>query len=130
MEPKYASIFRRYFSSVIDYILLLIAFMFLMSSIKTLGNDRTTNAVSFIIVIAILFFYEPLLTSKACTIGQLITGVRVRRLTDLNRISFLSAFLRYIVKNILGIISFFTIPFSNKNRGLHDMASGSVVIEK
>ncbi len=55
-------------------------------------------------------------------------GVRVRRFPSLERISLLMAYGRIIVKALLGILSFFTLPFSKNRRAIHDMAARSIVI--
>ena len=127
MESKYPTILRRYFSSLIDGILLLSIFIGSLSLIE--GNDQITSTFRFVLPLIIILFYEPLLTSKACTFGQLLTGIRVRRITDLNKISIFSAYVRYLVKFILGFISFFSILFSDKSRAIHDFSSGTVVIQ-
>jgi uncharacterized RDD family membrane protein YckC len=55
-------------------------------------------------------------------------GIRVRKKILHENISIPSAYLRIIVKLFLGLISFFTIPFSDKKRAIHDFAVDSVVI--
>lgn len=127
MEAKYPTILRRYFSTLIDGIILLVVFIVSLSLIE--GKDQITSTIRFVVPIMIIFFYEPLLTSKACTIGQLITQIRVRKITDLKRISIILAYVRYFVKIFLGFISFFSIIFSNKGRAIHDFSSGTVVIQ-
>ncbi|PKL38336.1 MAG: hypothetical protein CVV44_10630 [Spirochaetae bacterium HGW-Spirochaetae-1] len=128
MEMKYPTILRRYLSSFIDGILLLVIFFLSLSLIE--GKDQVTSTVRFILPIVTVILYEPLLTSKACTFGQLLTGIRVRKIADLKKISVFSAYMRYTVKFILGFISFFSIIFSDKSRAIHDFSSGSIVVNK
>jgi len=128
MGIKYPTILQRYLSSFIDGILLLSIFFLSLSLIN--GTDQMTSTVRFLLPIGIVFLYEPLLTSKACTFGQLLMGIRVRNLSDNEKISIMSAYGRYIVKVFLGFFSFFSILFSEKSRAVHDFSSGSLVVRK
>jgi uncharacterized RDD family membrane protein YckC len=74
--------------------------------------------------------YPSILRRYFSTLGQKITGIRVRSLEDNHNISLIRAYVRIVVKLFLGIISFFTIPFSKKKRAIHDMAVGSLVAFK
>jgi uncharacterized RDD family membrane protein YckC len=74
------------------------------------------------------FVYEPFCTSFSCTLGQKLTGIRVRMLSSYERISLPRAYLRIVVKLFLGLISFFSLPFSKNRRAIHDFAVGSIVI--
>jgi len=128
MIKKYPTILRRYMSSFIDAILLMIIFSFSVSFFE--GKNNTVAFMKFAVPVFIFIFYEPVLTSTGCTIGQLITGIRVRKIKDLKKISFFSAFVRYMLKSLLGFISFFSIIFSEKNRAIHDYGAGTIVINK
>ncbi len=75
-----------------------------------------------------VFCYEPICVSFFCTLGQKITGIRVRRLGTLKKIPFPFAFVRYFLKILLGLISLFAIIFSKERRAIHDFASGSIVV--
>ena len=125
-EIQYPSIVRRYLSSFIDGMFIIVACI-IVSYIFQQNNDITVKfRVGLIILLAVT--YEPVCTSKFCTLGQKITVIRIRRLPDYKRLGILSAFLRSIVKLFLGLISFFTIPFTKKCRAIHDFASRSIVI--
>lgn len=74
--------------------------------------------------------YEPLLTTIGCTLGQKVAGVRVRKYSDSSKtINIAQAYLRFIIKFFLGFISFFTITTNKERRAMHDLISGTVVIE-
>ncbi len=92
-------------------------------------NDHAMTVKARVVTIVFLFFiYEPLCTSKFCTIGQIMTGIRVRSLNEEGKISIQMAYIRIIFKLLLGFISFFTIPFTKHKRAIHDLIVGSVVI--
>ncbi|OGW26198.1 MAG: hypothetical protein A2X59_03110 [Nitrospirae bacterium GWC2_42_7] len=123
---QYPSIPRRYLSTVIDSILVLSLF-FIISFIFQEDSFYIKN-IRIALVVSIVIIYEPLFTSKLCTLGQKLTSIRVRDAGSRQKISLVSAFVRSFVKLILGIISFFSIPFTRKKRGVHDFAASSVVI--
>lgn len=125
---SYPSIVRRYLSSFIDGIFLLAVFILSLALIDS--RNQTISVIRFSLPLVIMILYEPVLSSKACTIGQFLTRIRVRRVNDSGRISLCSGLIRYLVKLSLGFWSFFSIIFSEKSRAIHDYASGSIVICK
>ena len=126
MDVRYPSIVRRYLSTLIDSLILLAIFLFLISI--EIGDGTAYKKYQFAGAILIVLIYEPVLTSKLCTIGQYLAGIRIRRMKDYARISIPSAYLRYLVKILLGLYSFFSVLFSERYRAVHDFASGTVVI--
>ena len=126
MEIEYPSILRRYFSTFIDGMLIiciLIASAYIFES-----ENQIATSIRIGLILFIFFVYEPIFTACFCTLGQKLTGIRVRKIYDRDNISIIQAYIRIIIKLFLGIISFFTIPFSNKKRAIHDMVVGSLVI--
>ena len=124
MEIEYPSLLRRYLSTAIDG--LLIVFMIIMSGYLFQSENLVYIRVGLILFMFLV--YEPLFTSVFCTLGQKITGIRVRKAALKEKINIFQAYIRIFVKLILGIISFFTIPFSKNKRAIHDMVVGSIVI--
>ena len=122
----YPTITRRYLSTFIDGILVLV--FFIIISFIFQQDSGNMQAIRISLILSMFFVYEPLCTSKLCTLGQKLTGIRVRQFSSRQRISLLAAYGRILVKLILGLISFFTIPFSKGKRGLHDFAASSIVI--
>lgn len=128
MEIEYPSILRRYLSTFLDGLLVLsmvISISYLFDS-----EDHISTGIRVAILLFMFFVYEPVFTAFLCTLGQCVTGIRVRKMNHVDHINLIQAYLRIFVKLILGIISFFTIPFSKNKRAIHDMAVGSLVIYK
>jgi len=128
MEYEYPGIVRRYFSSVIDGLFVISAVV--LASYALQSSDGITEKLRVFIILGMFFVYEPLCTSLFCTLGQGLTGIRVRKLFTLRRISIPAAYFRTIVRLFWGIISFFTIPLSTDRRAIHEFAVGSIVIYK
>lgn len=127
MNVEYPTILRRYLSTFIDGWLVLISLFILPYFI---GDRENTLYFRLIIVAVVLFCYEPLLTSKFCTLGQKIMGIRIRKFGNYKKLSFPVAFLRVTIKGLLGFISLFSIIFSKDKRAIHDYVSDSIVILK
>jgi len=126
MVYQYPTILRRYLSTFIDGLLIII--VLLAVSYVFANNTGASGQIRVGILIFMFFIYEPLCTSLGCTVGQKITGVRVRKRFLHKRISIPAAYLRIILKILLGFISFITILFTKDKRAIHDFAAGSVVI--
>ncbi len=127
MQTSYPSIVRRYLSTFID--MWIVIGVYFVSFIALQGSDNFISTVRFIAPTLFLILYEPVLTSRFYTIGQLITGIRVRNDHDLKRISIIKAYIRSFIKIFLGFISFFSIIFSDKSKAVHDYAATSIVID-
>ena len=125
---EYPTIVRRYISTAIDSIFI-ISMMILVSYIFQQDNEQVTN-VRVGMILFLFFVYEPICTSWYCTIGQKLTGIRVRTMFNHEKISLPKAYLRIITKCLLGILSFFTIPLSKDKRAIHDFVVGSIVLEE
>lgn len=126
MEPDYPSIARRYLATFIDGMFVIFVMIVAASVFQEKNELSTILRVG--IVLVMFFVYEPLCTSKFCTVGQSVMKIRVRKHDSYERISIPSAYIRFITKLFLGIISFFSIPFTEEKRGIHDFAVNSVVI--
>ena len=122
---EYPTILRRYLSSFIDGCFIVVSVILVP---YVIGDEENTLSVRIIIAAIFLFVYEPLFTSKLCTLGQKTTGIRIRKFGNYQRLSFPVALLRVMIKGLLGFISLFSIIFSKDKRAIHDYASDSIVI--
>jgi uncharacterized RDD family membrane protein YckC len=127
-QEEYPSILKRYLSTIIDS-MFVISMMIFVGYMFQNDNQMATN-VRVGVILFLFFVYEPICTSKYCTIGQKITGIRVRAMFLRQNISIPKAYLRIIMKILLGFLSFFTIPFTKNKRAIHDLVASTVVIEK
>jgi uncharacterized RDD family membrane protein YckC len=128
MTCDYPTITLRYLSTVVDVVFIL-SIIILVSYVFQASSDITIN-VRFALILFMFFAYEPFFTSLFCTVGQKITGMRVRKKGSLQHISIPAAYLRTLIKVILGFISFFTILFEKDKRAIHDLVVGSIVVYK
>jgi uncharacterized RDD family membrane protein YckC len=126
-SSKYPPILRRYPATFIDGIIIVFLYIILADILE--GRMDLNLITRVLLGCILLFLYEPVLTSRFCTIGQKIMGVRVRHADSGGKISILNACIRIVVKLLLGAVSFFLIPATRKGRGVHDFAAGSVVVK-
>ena len=124
---SYPSISDRVQSTFIDSVLI-IALMFAFSALL----DKVANPPEYIRIV--LFFslfgiYEPVCVTLGCTLGNYMKGIRVRQVDNhKKRINFFQAFIRYLIKILLGWLSFLSVHMNRERRALHDLAAGSVVV--
>lgn len=124
-EVEYPPLVKRIQALFVDSILILL--LFSLSSVLLENGAATWLKVS--IYVFAIFLYEPtLIAFTGNTIGQKLVGIKVVRHTQkMQNLSIIKALLRVIVKFLLGWISFLSITFNSEKRGLHDLASGSIV---
>jgi uncharacterized RDD family membrane protein YckC len=130
-EPvRYPSLSDRVQSTFID--VLIIVFMMVLISGWLEGKDEEApDWLRIALFFGLWAFYEPVATSLGGTVGNLVKGIRVRRMSDPSRrIAFPAAFIRYVLKTALGWISFLTMHSNTERRAIHDFAAGSVMICK
>ena len=124
--PQTPSILRRYMSTFIDIVFILS--VFIAVSFVATGDSAFASLTRISILFFMIFIYEPVFTSRFCTLGQKIMGIRVRNIDTYKHISIPAAYLRYAVKMVLGFYSFISIPSSKQRRALHDFATDTIVI--
>jgi uncharacterized RDD family membrane protein YckC len=133
MSVNYPSLSKRVQSIFID-LLFMILLMFLAGLIleKINGNSEEGDEwLRAILFVSIWGVYEPVAMTLGCTVGNLLTKIRVRQFGNIaKKINIFQAYLRFIIKFFLGWLSFITISFNEEKRAIHDLASGTIVLEK
>jgi uncharacterized RDD family membrane protein YckC len=122
---QYPNALRRYLATLVDMAVMW-AGIFLIARLQVAtGSD----ALAYTLVAALLLFYEPMLTVYASTLGQVVMRFKVRTPGDLRRIRLAQAYARFVVKYLLGVISFLTMPTRSDRRAIHDLAAETIVVE-
>jgi len=125
LPKKLPALYQRYFATLIDY-MFVFACAYAVSIYTPIFNGA--SAETFIPIIAALFIYDALLTSKLCTVGQFMFRFRVRNYKDLSRIGFSLALKRTVIKLVLGIYSLIAILFNRERRAVHDLITDTIAI--
>jgi uncharacterized RDD family membrane protein YckC len=132
METRYPDLKTRVQSTFIDG-LFMIALMFAAAKIFDTGDDDegTAGWVKAVVFGGIWIIYEPVATTLGSTLGNYLMNIRVRKNGDTGlRLNIGQALVRFILKFFLGWVSFLTIHSNKEKRAIHDLAAGSIVIEK
>lgn len=125
---EYPTLGDRVQSTFIDT-LVIVGCMFLFAAMLDRYED-VPDWVRATLFLGIWFVYEPLCTSLGCSLGQYLKGIRVRESDNISkRINIFQALFRYLIKMLLGWISFLTIGSNREQRAIHDIAVGSVVVK-
>ncbi len=126
--PNFPPLVKRFQSLIIDLVFIIIC-MALFSQLFAKSDEDGNGALKGFLLFGLFFLYEPFCMAFGCTIGNYVSGIRVRKFQDEEkRISLSNSYLRFIVKSLLGTISFFTVTSNKSKRAIHDMAAGSIMV--
>lgn len=126
---EYPTLSDRVQSTFIDTVFIIVL-MFVFASVLE-RYDNSPDWIRIALFFGIWGIYEPVCTTLGFTIGNYVKRIRVRRVADTTkRINIVQAFFRYVLKALLGWISFLTIHSNPQRRAIHDLAVGSVMIKK
>jgi uncharacterized RDD family membrane protein YckC len=133
VEFEYASTGQRFLNWLIDYVLMIIAFIFILGLLSGLGgradgyaeeNSSGLDFESYLVILAVYVGYYTLCESlfKGRTLGKLITGTRAVR-TNNEPLRLKDAFLRSLIR----IVPFEV--FSGFGRPWHDSWTETMVVK-
>lgn len=127
-EAEYPPLVKRIQALFVDSLLILL--LFSLSSVF-LGNGSATWLKVGIFIFSVILYEPTLIAFTGNTLGQKIVGIRVTRRSEPQKnISLIQAYIRVVVKFLLGWVSFLSIIFNREKRALHDLASSSIVLYK
>jgi uncharacterized RDD family membrane protein YckC len=132
-DKHYPALSRRVGSILIDSLFIVLV-MFLLTDLfekllKT--NEENEGLIRAVCFIALWGLYEPIAMTLGGTIGNYIIGIKVRKYSDSDKnINIIQAFGRFIIKMVLGWISFISIGFNKEKRAIHDLATGTLMLER
>ena len=129
MEREYALLPDRVKAAFIDAVVL-VALMYLTSEILALF-DNVPDYVRMSLFILFTFLYDPIFTSVfGKTIGHSYSGIKVQQDNDSNKkVIFPLALIRFIIKYLLGWLSFLTVTGDERRKAIHDYAAKSIVLK-
>jgi uncharacterized RDD family membrane protein YckC len=127
-RPAYASFSARALALVTDLALTALGLVFLVFVGTALDQVPGSGRVEVALLWSLVLLYEPLLVSRrGATIGHRRYGLRVV-MPDGARPSFPRAFARYVVKAILGILSFVPMFLTRRHQALQDLLTQTQVV--
>ena len=127
-QENFPPLIKRFQSLIIDQVFIILC-MVVFSQLLSNTNEESTGALRGFLLFGLFFLYEPFCMAFGCSIGNYVAGIRVRKFGEEEmRINIFQSYLRFIVKILLGIISFFTVTSNKYKRAIHDMAAGSIMV--
>ena len=128
MTAAYAAFGRRLWAVALDAIVAGFGIVAI-----TIVGDLTRNVpgsgrVLVVLLYALIFLYEPLLVwGFGATIGQRAANLRVVDDATGGNPPFWRAFVRFVLKTVLGLPSFIAMAFTRRHQALHDKLTHTTV---
>lgn len=123
----YASLPTRIKASTLDFVIIVMWILFIPLVITMQGS--AFNALRAFLILGVTLLYEPVMVSIfSATLGHKILGLKVVDENTDMRLSFSTAFLRWLGKSILGPFSMIYMFFGRKHQMIHDKLTKSMVI--
>ncbi|HEY8084673.1 MAG TPA: RDD family protein [Methylophilaceae bacterium] len=130
--PAYAALSKRVRAACFDTAILALLFFptWIVIDVSAATNVALKVVLYLIPSIPMLVIDLGFVAVTGGTIGHHLFKVRVIRKNGGGNISFLAATIRFVVKMLLGWTAFIFIQNTGRHQALHDMAAGSIVIDK
>jgi RDD family len=123
----YARFTRRIQGLMIDNMIIIIGFIFAIFLAASTGLNGAARAIG-LAAFGALLLYEPVLVStRGGTIGHSLRNLRVVNDRTGGNIGFVAAFVRFVVKVLLGWISFIAMLTTQRHQAFHDVITHSTV---
>ena len=121
----YAKIWPRMKAILIDGFIVMGAFL---AAALVGANLAGSGAVAFVVWVAFWILYDPLMVSRTGgTIGHHVQNLRVVSDRTGRNPSLVVAFVRNVVKGVLGLVSLLAMAGSRRQKALHDLIAGTTV---
>jgi uncharacterized RDD family membrane protein YckC len=125
---RYATFTGRFRALVIDNLCISTLGIALFFASDVVGDVPGATRVMLLLLVAVILLYEPLQVSRrGATIGHRYAHLRVVDARTGSWPSFGRAFVRFLIKTMLGVISFFTMELSRRHQAVHDLLTHTTV---
>ena len=126
-QALYARLLPRFQALVVD----LAAYLAATVLFVLLGSAVPYDAVASLMVyswIGVLLLYEPIMVWRfGGTLGHMWRNLQVVSNRTDGRPPLIDAFIRWLVKSVAGVLSFFFMALTKRHQALHDIASATTV---
>lgn len=124
----YANFSRRLHALSIDSLVIVALTLLVVALAPRLEGVVPVRVALFLAWWSAIFLYEPIMVWRGGgTFGHRAMNLQVVDDRTLANVSLPKALARFVLKAILGIVSFLTMRFSRRHRAMHDIATGSSV---
>ncbi|MGO4682832.1 RDD family protein [Hyphomicrobium sp. 2TAF46] len=126
-EPKYARFTRRIQAMAIDAILFFAGILACLSLVTATNNQWVAWVIGTAFCVALIFYEAAMVAATGGTIGHWRKNLRVVDDRTGGNISLARAFIRFIVKGLLGWLSFVAMLLTKRRQAFHDVLTRSTV---
>ena len=125
----YPRLIKRVRAVLIDSVLLPVAVFGTLIVGDALGVSHPFGKA--LLILAPIFFLEPgLVAFTGGTVGHHLLKIRITRMDGMRNINILAATVRFVVKLLLGWLSFIFVLTTARHQAVHDLVARSMVIHK
>jgi len=125
---RYATFTRRFRALVIDNLFLSFTSVALFFLGDAVSDVPGATRLVLLLIVALILLYEPVLVSRrGATIGHAVARLRVVDVRTGRSPSFGRAFVRFLIKGILGLPSFITMALDRRHQAVHDLLTHTAV---
>ena len=130
MNPiVYPRLIKRVRAVLIDSVLLPVAILVTLLLGNALGVSHPVGKA--MLILAPIFILEPgLVAFTGGTVGHHLMKIRITRTDGKRNINIFAAIVRFVVKLLLGWLSFIFVLTTAKHQAVHDLVARSLVIHK
>lgn len=125
----YPRLIKRVRAVLVDSVLIPVAAFGTLILGEASGISNPAGKV--LLLLGPIFVLEPVLVAfTGGTVGHHLQGIKITTIDGTRNINIIAATLRFIVKIVLGWLSFIVVLISAKHQAVHDLVARSVVIHK
>lgn len=125
----YPRLIRRVRAVLVDSVLLPVTVLAVLILGDSLGVSSVYGKVV-LVVLPIIILEPGLVALTGGTVGHHLLKIRVAKRDGSCNINIVAATVRFLVKLVLGWLSFIFVLTTSKHQAVHDLVAGSVVIHK
>ncbi|WP_456445456.1 RDD family protein [Thiolapillus sp.] len=125
----YPRLLRRVQAVLVDSIIIPVVLLVVLLLVNVFGVENIYVKIA-ALFLPLLILEPGLVSLTGGTIGHHVIGLKVVNSRTNNNINIVLASIRFIVKALLGWLSFVVVLTSKKHQAIHDYLTGSIVINK
>jgi uncharacterized RDD family membrane protein YckC len=126
--PAYGSFLRRVQAVLLDAVVVVAAVVIIFIASELTRDSSSSGRLAVIALFAVLVLYEPIMVARfGGTLGHRAMNLRVVDDRTGGNPGFLRALARFVVKTLLGILSFTTMALTRRHQAVHDSLTRTTV---
>ncbi len=125
----YPRLIRRVQACIIDSFIFVFVLVGLFLLVTTFAFEPVWVRIT-VVMVPVLFFEPVLVSCTGGTIGHHLLKLKVQDVSNSRNINIFFAFIRFILKTLLGTVSLMFVLTTRKHQAIHDFCANSIVAYK